>query len=154
MTAPGTFNPYGTDLWLQILPDGSLDIDPTMREVGGLQVLAQSLVIRQLNNPGAILGYPDECINIRNWLNKGFTQAQIQQIGASVQAQILRDQRVNRQGTSVQVTFQQFAQPRGGVLTLLENIQASAGPFSLTLGISQVTIGVLFNGQPFLGTMP
>lgn len=145
-------NPYGTDLWLRILPGGVLDVDPTMREISGLQVLAQSLVIRQLNNPGAILGYPDECINIANWLNKGFTQAQIHQLGGSVSAQLKRDQRVR--SANVQATFQQFSQPRGGVLTLLENIVSSAGPFSLTLGISQVTIGVLYNGQPFLGQMP
>jgi len=137
-----TQNPYGTDLWVSIGSDGTIDVDPTMREVSGVYVLAQSLVIRQLNSLGAFLGYPDEGINIRSWLSKGFTQAQIQQLGAQVQAQLQRDQRVTSAVVSASFVF------ATGTLTLVENVQCGAGPFTLTLGISRVSTSVLFNGVP------
>jgi hypothetical protein len=138
-------NYFGTELWLGIGPDGSLDVDPAMRETSGLQVLAQSLVMRQFTPTGSSIGNPNECVDLRNFLSAGLTQSQTQQIGAVVQQQLLRDQRV--QTVSVQATFNTST----GILTVTENIVSNAGPFTLTLSVSNVTVTLLLNGIPLGG---
>jgi hypothetical protein len=138
-------NYFGTDLWLGVGPDGSLDVDPAMRETSGLQVLAQSLVMRQFTPTGSSIGNPNECIDLRNFLSAGLTQSQTQQIGAVVQQQLLRDQRV--QSVSVQATFNAST----SILTVVENIVSNAGPFTLTISVSNVTVTLLLNGIPLGG---
>lgn len=140
MTDPAAI--FGTDLWLGVNEDGALDIDATMRETSGIQVLAQSLAIRQLNNPGAAIAYPDECINIRSWLSRGMTQAQIQQLAAQVKGQLLRDQRVT--GATVQASYNTAT----STLTMVEYITTGAGRFTLTLSVSQLTVQLFLNGVP------
>lgn len=138
-------NIFGTDLWLGISADGALDIDATCRETSGLHVLAQSLAARQTTAPGTFIGAPDDCFDIRSWLSRGMTQAQIQQLGSQVQAQLLRDQRV--QAVNVTSSYNVAT----STLTLVEQVTSGAGPFTLTLIVSQVTIQVLLNGQPLGG---
>lgn len=138
-------NYFGSDLWLGIGSNGLLDIDVTMRETSGIQVLAQSLVMRQMTPTGSSIGNPDECIDVRSFLSYGMTQAQIQQIGAVVQQQLLRDQRVK--SAIVKATWDTSTSQ----LTLVENVVSSAGPFTLTLSVSQVTLTLLLNGVPLGG---
>ena len=145
MTA-ATSNPFGSDIRLIIGSDGSLDIDPAGLEVTGIAVLAQSLVMAQLTTHGALLAAPDQCVDLRSWLSKGMTTAEIQQLGATVQAQLLKDQRVK--SANVQVQYQ----PSTSTITLFEQVTCALGPFTLTLAVSKVTVDVLLNGQPLGGS--
>jgi hypothetical protein len=138
-------NFYGTDLFLVINSNGTMDVDPTMRETSGFQVLAQSLVMRQFTPTGSLIGAPDECVDIRSWLSKGMTLSQVQQLGAVVQAQLLRDPRVK--AAQVSGTFNTST----STLTLTENITGSQGPFTLTISVSQLTVSALLNGVPLGG---
>lgn len=138
-------NYFGSDLWLGVGPDGSLDIDASMREISGIHVLAQSLIMRQFTPTGSSIANPDDCIDLRNYLSAGLTQAQIQQIGAVIQSQLRRDQRV--QSVAVNVSFNSS----NSTLTVVENVVSSAGPFTLTLAVSNVNIAILLNGVPLGG---
>lgn len=137
--------PYGTDLFLVIGSDGSMDVDPTMREVSGLQTLVQSLVMRQFTPTGSVIAAPDDCIDIRQWLSKGMTASDVQQLAATVQAQLLRDPRVK----SAQVSG--LYNLTTNAITLTENITAGSGPFALVVSVSNLSISVLLNGVPLGG---
>jgi hypothetical protein len=133
-------NVFGTDIWASISSSGQIDIDPSARETGGIQVLVQSLVMRQTTPLGSLLGAPDDGIDLRNLLSKGMTLAQIQEVGGTVRAQLLRDPRV--QGAVVTPFFNQAT----NTLTLNEQIQSSAGPFVLVISVNQLTITTMLNG--------
>lgn len=137
--------PYGTDLFLVIGSDGSMDVDPTMREVSGLQTLVQSLVMRQFTPTGSVIGSPDDCVDVRQWLSKGMTASEAQQLGAVVQAQLLRDPRVK----SAQVSA--IYNSASNSITLTENITGGAGPFKLVISVSNLTVSILLNGVPLGG---
>ena len=145
MTQPGTIitgtssgsNPYGSDLWIGPNEDGVLDIDASGRTVSGIGVLSQSIVMRQTTPTGSLIGAPNDCFDIRAWISSGLTQSQIQQLSAYIQTQLLRDQRIINAQVDVSYSFQ-TAQ-----LTVVETIQSSNGPFTLTLTASAVTVAML-----------
>jgi hypothetical protein len=139
MTMPT--NPWGTDLWVGPNADGVLDIDPSGRVVSGLPVLVQSVVMAQTTPTGSLIGSPDECDDLRLGLSSGMTVDQIQAIKSRVTAVLLRDQRITQVKVSVAYSF------ATATLTITETIQSSAGPFTLTLTISQaagLAVGVLY----------
>lgn len=137
---------YGTDLFLVINSNGTMDVDPAMLETSGLQVLVQSIVMRQFTPTGSLIGAPDECVDIRSWLSRGMTQSQVQQLGAVIQAQLLRDQRVK--AAQVSAVYNTAT----STLTLTENITGGQGPFTLTISVNALTVSVLLNGVPLGGS--
>jgi len=130
-------NPYGTDLAISPNTQGVLDIDSSGRVVSGIQVLAQSIVMRQTTPTRSLLGAPNDCFDLRSWISAGFTQGQIQQLSAYIQTQLLRDQRII--SVQVQATYSYET----ATLTVAEQIQSSNGPFTLTLSVSQVSVSML-----------
>lgn len=130
-------NPYGTDLWIGPNAQGVLDIDSSGRSVSGIGVLSQSVVMRQTTPTGSLLGAPNDCFDLRSWISAGFTQGQIQQLSAYIQTQLLRDQRILAVDVSATYSFET------AVLTVVEKIQSSNGPFTLTLSVSQVSVSML-----------
>jgi phage baseplate assembly protein W len=135
-------NIYGTDLWVGFNAAGQLDIDATCRETSGIQVLAQSLVMRQLTPLGSVIGAPNECIDLRTMISKSMTLVQIQQVASTVKGQLLRDPRVQL------VTVTSSFSLASSVLTLQENVLSGLGPFTLTLAVSALTAAALLNGVP------
>lgn len=134
-----TNNPFGTDL--QSLPDknGVIDLDPGMLEGTGRILLSQSIVRRFTTRRASVIDAPNDCINIRDFLSDGLTQAQIAQIGKTLEKECEQDQRVLKADVSVQYLFQTKA------LIINMSIQSSDGPFSLTLSLinGQVSVSVL-----------
>ena len=134
MTTP---NPYGSDLLVTTTSGGVIDIDPGGILVEGIGVFAQSLFMRQTTPLGSLLNAPNDCIDVRSWVSRGMTIAQLQQLQSIVKGQILRDQRAI--AAQVGATFN-FGTAN---LTLTEQIQSTLGPFTLTLSVSQVTAAYL-----------
>ena len=130
-------NPWGTDLALIIGPTGALDIDATSRLSSGIQTLAQSLVMRQTTPTGSLIGAENDCFDVRQWLSAGKTPSEINQLQAAVQSQLLRDQRV------IMCNVQASYDLASSTLKLIESIQSSLGPFTLTLTVSQVAVTML-----------
>ena len=138
-------NPYGSDLWLSIAADGSADIDPTCREVSGIGVLIQSVIMRQTTPTGSLLSSPDDCLDLKGLVSRGMKGSEIQEIAAQVRGQLLRDQRI----LSAVVTAD--FNPGTSVLTLTETITSGLGPFTLTIAVGQVTLELFLNGVPIGG---
>ena len=132
---------YGTDLWVGFTSSGVLDLDPSMRETSGVYVLAQSLVMAQTTGLGSLIGSPDDCYDLRAVVSKGMTVSQIQQIAGTIRNVLLRDQRV--QSATVTGSFSSST----STLTLLEQVFCGAGPFTLTLSVSNLTITAFLNGN-------
>ena len=127
---------YGRDLRIVFLATGP-DLDPAMTEVTGIQLLAQSLVCRQMIVHGSIVGFPNDGIDVRAYLGKGIRPGGAQQIGQEVAAELQRDKRVF--SATVVATFDQG----GKTLRLVETINCALGPFTMTLVVSAVSVQLL-----------
>jgi hypothetical protein len=138
MTLAGQPNPYGTDLLVTFSGDGNGDVDASGALASGVRVLAQSCVMRQTTTQASLLGAQSECFDLREWISKGMTQAQISAIGSLVTNQLLRDQRIT--AASVSASFNYGTSK----LTLIEQIQSTLGPFTLTVIVGAVTVHVIF----------
>ncbi len=134
-------NIYGRDLATLPNAQGVIDLTDTMQEATGLDVLVQSIVRRHLTAKGSDISSPNDGIDVRAFIKAGLTQQEISSIANQVQQEIIRDQRV-LPSTTVVAAYNQAAM----VLTLTETIQTAAGPFSLTIAVSQVTVEILVNG--------
>ena len=132
-------NPWGTDLWLGPNANGVLDLDPSGRTVTGLPVLIQSVIMRQSTPTGSLVGAPDECFDLRGFLSAGMTATDIQALQGFIQSQLLRDDRILACSVSASYTF------ATSTLTVVERIQSSLGPFTLTLSVSQVSSSINVN---------
>ncbi len=131
MTTP---NPFGYDLW----HDGN-DLDPTMREVGGNLVLAQ-WIVRCLQTPiGQLLDDPQYGYDLTQWLNADvdITNPQVAQIKSGVTKALLRDERIL--DVAVTAVFQASSE----LLVVTIVVTTAAGPFTLVLGVTQVSVTLL-----------
>jgi hypothetical protein len=136
MTAKLTNLPYGIDL--QTLPnaDGILDLTDAMLEGSGRTLLAQSLIRRQTSPRCSFVDSPNDAIDVREWVSSGQTQSSLNNLIASLQKELSKDQRV----VSCQVQATLLAD---NTLKLIENFRSSYGPFTLTLLVTSVTVQVL-----------
>ncbi len=134
-------SPFGRDL-ASFATGGSVDLDPSMAEATGLDVLVQSLVRRHVTPTGSAILYPNDGVDVRSYIKAGMNVQDISQICGTVQTQLRRDQRVI--DCSVTGTFDSATD----TLTLTEKILANVvGPFTLTLAISQVSVLVIVSSQ-------
>ena len=127
-------NPYGYDLWWQ-----NDDLDPMMREVGGNLVLAQ-WAVRCITTPvGSLLDDPGFGYDVQQWLNSDVEigNPQIAQIQAGITKALLRDERV----LSATVTATYL--PASEMLMLSIVLDGGAGPFTLTVSVTAVTVQLL-----------
>lgn len=130
---PSTPFGYGSDI------SGDTDLDPNMAEVDPASTLglAQSLV-RRLDCPrGQNPDDPNYGIGLRQMLNVGMVDSDLNQLGGQVRLELLKDDRVD--SLRVVVT------PSNVGKTLRVQIQVTpidinAGPFSLTLNASSAAI--------------
>lgn len=137
-------NPFGIDFWIGLAPGPNanagntiLDGDPSLRTATGPALLIQSLLCRQTTPRGSVIDCPNDCLNIQDALADGMTASQIQQLCATIQNELLKDQRV----TAAFVTG--VFNGEKSELTLTEMVQSSSGPFSLVLNVSAVTVTLL-----------
>jgi hypothetical protein len=139
MTQPR--NPYGSDMAITVGSNGALDLEPTMRDVTGLHVYIQSLVMRQTTATGSVLAVPDDCFDVRGWISKEMAQSQVATIASQVQSQLLKDER-----TLTAVVVASF-NPATAQLVLVESILSSLGPFKLTLALTQSAVSFIVDTQ-------
>ena len=126
-------NPYGYDLWWDD------DLDPMMREVGGNLVLAQ-WAVRCITTPvGSLLDDPGFGYDVQQWLNSDVEigNPQIAQIQAGITKALLRDERV----LSAAVTATYLAASEMLMLSIV--LDGGAGPFTLTVSVTAVTVQLL-----------
>lgn len=111
------------------------DLDGTGRMVQGFDLLAQALVRRLITPRGALLRHPTYGAGILGMIDDVMDARGASRIAALIDAQFRQDQRVQRSTT--QATY------AGGKVTTTTIVTTAAGPFSLVLSISNVTIDIL-----------
>jgi hypothetical protein len=133
--APAISSPWGMDI--SALPD----LDPSFTLQTGGRVLAEALA-RRLSTPGGSLGYdPDYGFDLREELNAKFGPGATTQLAGQIQSEVVKDERVIT--ALATVTLNAAANTLGVVLQL----GTTRGPFSLTLGVSAVTVALIdFSG--------
>jgi len=130
-TPPSQVN-YGYDLGMG---PSLQDLDPNMGEVSGRTVLIQSCIRRLITYRGTLIYDPNYGTDVRTFLNDDIDTRKLGQFGAAVDAEMRKDQRILRSNTTVSFV--------GGVLILSIGLVDQAGPFSLTLSISDVSVSLL-----------
>jgi hypothetical protein len=133
MTQPNIFGRDLASVWTATGPD----LDSGFTEATGIPVLIQRLIRRITTPHGSVQGCPNDCIDVRNYLGAGITNADAQAIQSQIQTEWLRDQGV----LSVQVTAQYNSTTN--TLIIKGSGMSADGPFSLTLEVSRVTVDIL-----------
>lgn len=131
---------YGTDIGTFQGPDANVpDIDPMFTTVTSTRAIAECVARRLITPHGWLIGSPNDCYDVRQWLNRRVTSRDISQIQQAVANEARKDERVLT--ASVSVSFD----GRTNTLSITVRGTSSQGPFQFVLNISQVTTQILFS---------
>ena len=120
---------YGHDLSLLT------DLDPSMLEVDGLRCLAEACARRLQTPRGGLIDDPNYGFDVTGLLNDDLDTRAIAQLGAGVDGELVKDERIVRTTTAVSFV-------RGALMLDIKGL-ASNGPFRLVLAASDVTVSIL-----------
>lgn len=109
------------------------DLEDDMAEVEGPALVAQAIYRRLYTPRGALWQDPDYGLDLRDYLSRRMTAAEIAAIPGDVVKEILKDERVER--ATVKLTKQTLE-----VLEIMVNVEAGTGPFSLTISVTQAAV--------------
>jgi hypothetical protein len=120
---------FGVDLWCQD------DIDPTGATVSGPLIVAQACYRRLTTRRLGLVGDPNYGYDVEDIINADVTQADLARHQAAIEAECLKDERVQGAPTTCVMT--------AGVLTIGIALDLGDGPFALVLAVSQVGVSLL-----------
>ncbi len=103
----------------------------------GLDVYLQSLMCRLTTPHGSVMGCPNDCLDVRDFVGAGMTQTDVQRAQAKVNAQVQRDERTLTSDT--RATYDTATRK----LTIAITGTTAAGPYKLTLAVGSVDITIL-----------
>lgn len=113
------------------------DIDFNLSAVSGRTCLAEAIA-RRLQTPRGGLWYDaDYGTDLRQFINS--PALNLRAVSAAAYAEILKDERVE----SAQVTTTMPGGPSATTLTVTVSLADSAGPFTLVLSVSSLTVSLL-----------
>lgn len=122
---------FGTDV------DCVDDLDPAFGLVSGTKAVAQAL-LRRLSTPRGGLFYdPTYGYDLTAFCNADLTDAELFAIGAAIEGECARDERVSRARAAV--SFDAAAQ----TLRIAIDVTSAQGPFALVLAVSAVSVELL-----------
>ncbi|AKF06084.1 GPW/gp25 family protein [Sandaracinus amylolyticus] len=124
---------YGADL------SCASDLTPTMESVDPFSTRAiAEAAARRLDTPrGSLVDDPDYGLDLRSYLNRGTTAADINTLADRVRTEVAKDDRIARvrvvvtpsaDGSELRVALQ------------IQPVDANAGPFSLTLAVTSAGV--------------
>lgn len=108
----------------------------------GIDVLAQSVARRLVTPLGSSQDAPNDGMDLRSLVSQGMTAQQVAKLPGQIQGQVLKDVRVLSCDASG-IVFN----PATSVLTVPLNISSNAGPFTLTLSVTSVTVSAIVASQ-------
>lgn len=112
------------------------DISPESRTVTGNMVVAEALARRFYTPRGRLIGYPNYGYDLTQYVNADLSPRDLAGIRAGVEAECLKDPRVESVSAVV-------ALESDGALRVTINAIGAAGPFTLVLAVSAVTVTIL-----------
>lgn len=114
------------------------DLDQNFALVSGRTALGQAVARRLITPRGRLLNDPDYGFDLRQYLNDDLGPGDPARIASGIEQEALKDERVLT--ASAQVTLM------AGVMTVAIALQDAAGPFTLVLAVSAVTVSILKQG--------
>jgi hypothetical protein len=123
---------YGTDL------SCSSDLTPTMASVDAFSTRAISeAIVRRLDTPrGALVDDPDYGTDLRGFLNRGATAAELNALSDKVRAEVQRDDRVR----SATVSLRMSEATRTLRVDIAVALVGTDGAFRMTLAVTSADI--------------
>lgn len=122
---------FGRDIMFR---DGDLVLD---REVTGIDLVAQSCVIRLSTERGSVIDSPDDGLDLVDMLEDDLDPRLLARIPVIVRSQLLRDERL------LAVTVRQVSEPDDEELELDIRGTTADGAFRRVLAVGDVTLEVL-----------
>ena len=120
------------------------DYDPLGSLVSGNVALAQR-VARRLTNPrGAWFWAPNECTDVRAYLNEAMTIERLGSMKNDIEREILREEVVQAANADVNVSTPISSQ--GQTVSIHVNGSTGSGPFQFVLAVGAVTLTILKAG--------
>ena len=116
---------------------GVYDFDKSLTTVTGQRAVAEAVARRLITPRGGLFYDPNYGYDVRLLLNNSMLQSDVYAVTAAIEAECEKDERVYDAQVSIKTT--------ASLETLLISIklQTSAGPFLLTLSVSNVTVDIL-----------
>lgn len=120
------------------------DFDPAGSLVTGIVALCQRICRRITNVRGAWFWSPNDCTDVRNYLNVTLTKEAQQSIKSDLEREALREEEVSTVNASVTVST---LSTLGQIVTVhLTGTTSSNTSFSFVLAITQLTLTILQAG--------
>lgn len=126
---------FGVDVRLDF-SSGLPDIDPLFRTTTGPRLVLQAVACRLLTPRGALPRDPSYGLDIRSWLNAGFTEQRRFALLASVAAEVEKDERVLT--SDVTVTQNRATE----AVTIRVQCTTAEGPFEFVLNASEAGVAI------------
>lgn len=110
---------------------------------GGYRNLGNAIA-RRLSTPSGALAAvgddPDYGYDLRGLLGEDLTDSEIQALGARIQQEVMKDERVQAAEVNVTYSLANYS------LAVEINLETATGPFRLVLGIGEASVDVIDEG--------
>ena len=125
---------FGTDL------SCTDDLDETMKEISGQDVLAQAIYRRLTTPRGQLIDDPDYGIDVRSFLSRGVDAGKLREIEGTIRQEVLKDERVANVTAKATIDYKTYS------ITVSLIVTTGDGPFRLVFSITADTIEFLKEG--------
>jgi hypothetical protein len=142
VTGPGIIQGAADDE-LGVDLDVITDLRPSFILCGGFRNLGNAIARRLSTPPGSLAAIgddPDYGYDLRGLLNSEMSEEEIGRIGSDVEAEIMKEDRVQSAKVVSTYTWASYD------LAVEIEILTKSGPFRLILGVSELTVDVLNEG--------
>lgn len=115
------------------------DLDPRCSVTSGRRIVAEAVYRRLITPRGRLIDDPEYGTDITDWINDDFSASDIASLGAAIQSECLKDERVAEAEVSVE-------EPPGGTGAYAITIsltELTGTTFDLVLSVSDVTVDLL-----------
>lgn len=125
---------FGTDL------SCTDDLDETMKEISGQDVLAQAIYRRLTTPRGQLIDDPDYGIDVRSFLSRGVDAGKLHEIEGTIRQEVLKDERVANVTAKATIDYKTYS------ITVSLIVTTGDGPFRLVFSITADTVEFLKEG--------
>jgi len=125
---------FGTDL------SCTDDLDETMKEISGQDVLAQAIYRRLTTPRGQLIDDPDYGIDVRSFLSRGVDAGKLREIEGTIRQEVLKDERVANVTAKATIDYKTYS------ITVSLIVTTGDGPFRLVFSITADTVEFLKEG--------
>ena len=117
------------------------DVDPQCTVVSGRRLLAEAVARRWITPRGMLIDDPNYGTDVTDFIDADVTRASLASMRASMIAEALKDERV--ESCEVVITPPPGGLGATGAYHVTATLADAAGPFDLTLAITDVTVDLI-----------